>query len=426
MSLLQPLARAGCGCDAPGPATRLVSVDEALACIAANAAAVGETEEVALPAALGRVLARAVRSQATAPPFDNAAMDGYAVATGALTGEGPWTLAVAGRIPAGQAAAAPVGGLRAARIFTGAPIPEGADAVVMQEDVRREGERVTLTRKPSPGLNIRRAGSDMAAGETVLKAGRRLGPREIAACAAAGQGRVVVHRCLRVGLLVTGDEVCQAGTRRDAAQIWDINTPLFSATLAETGAELVAVASGADRREALARQLADIAGRADLVVTTGGISVGEEDHVKPALADLGAEVLFSGVAVKPGKPVSFGRLGRAYWLGLPGNPLSAYVTWQLFGTALVRRLAGEHPAATPRRHVVTADAIRRKPGRCELRPATLAGFDAEGREVVTFDDAIHSGRVAPLPRADGLILLPAETDVLPAGALVEFQPFSRN
>ncbi len=417
------IATGGCGCDTAGGKGALIGIDEALGRIAANASAVGGVESVDLVSATGRVLARPVRSRTTAPPFDNAAMDGYAVATGGLTGDGPWTLTVTGRIPAGQAATAPLRGLSAARIFTGAPVPEGADAVAMQEEVRGDGDTVTLDRRPAPGENVRRAGSDMAAGETVLGAGRRLGPREIAACAAAGAGQVDVHRLLRVGLLVTGDEVRQAGTGRGAAQIWDINTPLFRAALAGAGAELVSVASGADRREALARQLEDIAARADLVITTGGISVGEEDHVKPALADLGAELLFSGVAIKPGKPVSFGRLGPAYWLGLPGNPLSAYVTWQLFGMALLRRLAGERQAAPPRRHVVTAEAIRRKPGRCELRPATLAGFDEKGREIVTFDETIHSGRVAPLSRADGLILLPAEADALPAGALVEFQPF---
>jgi molybdopterin molybdotransferase len=166
-----------------------------------------------------------------------------------------------------------------------------------------------------------------------------------------------------------------------------------------------------------------MAAQADLVITTGGISVGGEDHVKPALSDLGAETLFSGVAIKPGKPVSFGRIGPALWLGLPGNPLSAFVTWHLFGTALLRRLTGQTTPPGSRRHVVTDEKIRRKPGRCELRPATLAGFDGQGREVVRFANATYSGRVGSLPAADGLIFLPAETDSLPAGALVEFQPF---
>jgi molybdopterin molybdotransferase len=163
---------------------------------------------------------------------------------------------------------------------------------------------------------------------------------------------------------------------------------------------------------------------ADLVITTGGISVGEEDHVKPALLALGGDIHFSGVALKPGKPVSFGCVRGASWLGLPGNPLSAFVTWQLFGTALVARLTGEAGQAA-RRHVVTGAAISRKAGRCELRPATCTGFDGHGREVVTFDAETHSAQVCALPDRDGLIFLRADCDALPAGALVEFQPFCR-
>ena len=168
-----------------------------------------------------------------------------------------------------------------------------------------------------------------------------------------------------------------------------------------------------------------MAARADLVITTGGISVGEEDHVKPAVMALGGETLFSGVAIKPGKPVSVGRIGKAHWLGLPGNPVSAFVTWQVFGLALVRALSGEGSIRT-RRHVVTSSPIRRNPGRCELRPATLAGFDAHGREIVCFEDATHSARVGLLSAAQGLMFLPADAECLPAGALVEFQPFCQS
>jgi len=361
-----------------------------------------------------------------APSFDNAAMDGYAVATSALTGPGPWVLQVVARVPAGQEVTKPVAGVLVARIFTGAPIPIGADAVVMQEDVLRDGDAIQLSRRPAPGLNIRLKGSDMAKGATVLDKGHRLGPREIAVCAAAGAGILRVRRRLRAALLVTGNEVRRAGGAREAAQIWDVNTPMLTASLAGAGVEIVASAHGVDSHAGLVRQLGDLAAQADLVVTTGGISVGEEDHVKPAVMALGGETLFSGVAIKPGKPVSVGRIGKAYWLGLPGNPVSAYVTLQVFGTALIRALAGEVAGTPTRRHVVIATDIRRNPGRCELRPATLAGFDARGREIVSFEDATHSARVGCLPMADGLMYLPADVESLPAGALVEFQPFCRS
>ena len=229
---------------------------------------------------------------------------------------------------------------------------------------------------------------------------------------------------IRVALLVTGDEIRTAGATRSAAQIWDTNTPMLCAELARPSVELVAVEHSADCRDGLKLQLARMAGVADLVVTSGGLSVGEEDHVRAALGELEADIRFAGVAIKPGKPVAFGRLGSALWLGLPGNPLAAFVTWQLFGMAVLRRLCGQSVSGPRRRHVVTAHGIRRKAGRCEIRPVTIVGFDAVGREVVTFQNATHSARVGGLPTAHGLMFLPAETDVLPEGALVEFQPFA--
>jgi len=411
------------GCDTVGAARAPIPIDRALTLIAAAAAPIARTETLPLAAAAGRVLAAPVTASAMAPAFDNAAMDGYALDASALKGDGPWWLAVQDRIPAGSAADRPLGPMAAARIFTGAPVPAGADAVVMQEAVHRTGAVIRIDTRPAAGLNIRTAGSDLARGQTVLESGCRLGPREIAAAAAAGAGSLRMRERLRVAMLVTGDEVRQAEDARAGGEIWDVNTPMLSAALAAPAIGLVLVAHGADSRAALSRQVSDLAARVDLIVTTGGISVGEEDHVKPALAGLGAEILFSGVAIKPGKPVSLGRVGGAMWLGLPGNPLSALVTWHLFGTALARRLTGQTAHAPQRRHVVTAGAIRRKPGRCELRPARLAGVDAQGRDVVRFEDATHSGRVGALPAADGLMVLPAEADHLPAGALVEFQPF---
>jgi molybdopterin molybdotransferase len=424
MTILHPVPKAGCGCDGQDVAKKLITIDAALALIAEHAAAVDGTEDVPLGQALGRVLAKPVSSRGMSPPFDNAAMDGFALASTALQGERPWTLDVVTRVPAGQTSAVPLFGLQAARIFTGAKVPEGADAVVMQEDVERTGSTIRIDQRPKPGLNIRREGSEMGAGVTVLDQGRRLDARAIAACAAAGAGSVTVRRRLRVALLVTGDEIRAAGAGRADAQIWDVNTPMLTALLTQHYLDPVAAEQGLDSRDGLFLQLAEMAACADLVITTGGISVGEEDHVKPALLALGGEIHFSGVAIKPGKPVSFGHIRGAAWLGLPGNPLSAFVTWQLFGTTLVARLIGEAGQAA-RRHVVTGVEISRKAGRCELRPATCTGFDGHGREVVTFDAETHSAHVCALPDRDGLIFLPADCDVLPAGALVEFQPFCR-
>ena len=422
MTLLPKIEAAGCGCDTL-ESTSLISIDEALTRIARSVRPIDQTEDVPLAAARGRALATPLCAAAPVPPFDNSAMDGYAIDTASLTGNGPWHLSVTARVAAGQVAAASVGVGTAAQIFTGAPMPKGADSVVMQEDVQRSDGGIVVSRKVAPGTHVRLAGGDMAAGDIVVRAGRPLTARDIAVCAAAGAATVTVRRPVRAALLVTGDEVNQAGASRGQAGIWDVNTPMLTAALAAAGITLERIETGKDNRADLARQLATLADSMDLIVTTGGISVGEEDHVKPALMGLGAVTVFSGVAIKPGKPVSFGHLGQTHWLGLPGNPLSAFVTWQLFGTALCRALAGDTPTPASRRHVVLAQAMHHRPGRCELRLARITGFDGLGREVAQFAQETHSGRVADLPDSDGVILIPTEADILAQGALVEFQPF---
>ena len=423
MTVLTRIDEPGCGCGAVDPVNGLVAIDEAITRINQSASQVSETEEVALAAACGRILAYPVRAKSATPPFDNSAMDGYAFDSTCLIGPGPWVLEVTARIPAGQMAHGSIKRGAAAQIFTGAPIPQGADAVVMQEDVDVVDGAIVISRKIGARAHIRTAGEDMAAGAIIVPAGRRITSRDIAACAAAGAATVHVRRSVRVALLVTGDEVNATGQSRNSAGIWDVNTPMLSALIATSGVELVLVETREDNRNTLRRKLSHLANHVDLIVTTGGISVGEEDHVKPALNDLDVKMIFSGVAMKPGKPVSYGRLGRAHWLGLPGNPLSAFATWQLFGTVLCRALCGDAHLSARRRHVVLSRALQHKYGRCELRLAQLSGCDSSGREIVVFEDATHSGRVARLPAADGFILIPSETEDLPKGALVEFQPF---
>ena len=423
MTLIQPITPPQCGCDAPEALAGLITLEAALARISRSARPIVGTEVVPLFPANGRVLAEDVCAISAAPPFDNAAMDGYAVQSASLSGSGPWILATAGRIPAGEAPPAPVGPGRAARIFTGAPVPEGADAVIRQEDVVRRGDLISFEKRPEPGLNVRRAGGDMVAGQVIVRAGTLLSPRSIGACAAAGASKVTVRRTLRVALLVTGNEVCAPGQPRAGAEIWDVNTPLLAALMGGPLVALAHVKQIPDCQKALERSLAQVIENVDLVVTTGGVSVGEEDHVKPAVEALGGRLNFSGVAIKPGKPVSYGRLGQCHWLGLPGNPLAALATWHVFGRQLVRELTGQHAPRAPRRHVVLGKSIARKAGRSELRPATVTGFDDQFREVVGFEDATHSARMSGLPAADGLILLPADRAYLPAGATAEFLPF---
>lgn len=423
MTLIQRIESSSCGCDRPTGTAALFSVDYALSRIACATRANAQTEKVSLAHASGRVLAHPVKALGMVPPFDNSAMDGFAICTEALQGAGPWTLDVVGRIAAGQSNAAELPFFGAVQIFTGAPVPVGADAVVMQEDVRRYGDKISLDRGIKSGSHIRRAGEDMACGTTVLPAGRLLSPKDIAACAAAGHAIVCVTRPTRVVLLVTGDEVFQAGEARSAAGIWDVNTPMLSAAMASSDIEFCGSFVAADTRDALRKQLEELACGVDLIVTTGGISVGEEDHVKPALMDLGGTIEFSGVAMKPGKPVSFGHVKSAYWLGLLGNPLSAFVTWQVFGPAVCAALSGKTSPRSCRRHVALSRDLVHKPGRCEFRLARLTGFNGAGLEEVDFPDTTNSGRVAQLTEMDGLLFVPAETEALPSGALMEFQTF---
>lgn len=423
MTILTRIDELGCGCGAADHLSNLVTIDEAINRIVRTVSAVPEIEEVALAAARDRVLGEPICAISAAPPFDNAAMDGYAIQSGCLTGTGPWRLTVSARIAAGQRDVRPLRQGTAAQIFTGAPMPDGADAVVMQENVQRTDGTIIVSHAVKSCTHVRLAGEDMAAGDVVIPAGRRMTARDVAACAAAGRATVCVRRRVRVALLVTGDEVNAPGETRNSAGIWDVNTPMLRAAFETVGIELAHVETGKDNRDDLRQQLCALAECVDIIVTTGGISVGEEDHVKPALAELCVNMVFSGVAMKPGKPVSYGRLGHAHWLGLPGNPLSAFVTWQMFGTVICRALSGDTTPSMRRRNVVLSRELRHKFGRCEVRLAEISGIDGLGRQIVQFAQTTHSGRVAYLPTADGVILIPSEAETLPEGALVEFQPF---
>ncbi len=423
MTILDRHYSAGCGCEAHDIKQGLVSIDQALHLISETVFPVSGSELVPLEMSKGRVLTGPEYALTSNPPFDNSAMDGYAINTSDLDEEGPWTVPVKGRVAAGQSARGARRG--AVQVFTGAPVPAWANAVIMQEDVDRTGDTITFARRPSSGQNIRRAGEDILKGNQILPAGTRLGSRTIAALAAAGIGEVAVRKSIRVALLVTGDEVQRASGNLGDAKISDVNTPMLRAAIAHPSVQIIQVSSVGDDQKTLAAQIGHLSNDVDLIVTTGGVSVGEADFVKPALLDAGGQIFFSGVAIKPGKPVSFGRVGNAHWLGLPGNPVAALVTWTIFGSKLLSCLSGA-PDETKRRHVVLSDPVQNRGGRCELRLAQRVAFDETGREIVTCPSATHSARVARLIDADGLIFIPAETDCIPQGGLVEYLPFCIN
>lgn len=341
----------------------MISVNAALAAIEQ---AIGPLppETIALAEAQGRTLAADVASDTDFPPFDTTAMDGYAVA-GAI----PEARERAGTTGAGGAPPAPLREGEAARVMTGAPIPEGTVAVVPVEDVERRGETVRFRQVPVAGAHLRRRAEIFLAGERVLRAGDRLTPERVLLCATVGAVRVPVTPLPRVALAATGDEIVDPSAAPGGAQLRNGNGPAIAAALARRGIRTSPRPAIPDRVEALGRFFAETEAGFDLLITTGGVSVGDYDRVVEAAAGAGFEIVFHGVAVKPGKPVAFARRGRSFWFGLPGNPVSALTTFHLFVDAALDRFEG-----IPRDRFVSArlvGEIASRPGRETYRDARL-------------------------------------------------------
>jgi molybdopterin molybdotransferase len=424
MTVLQRL-ESGCDCDTSAMAHGMLSIDNALSIALAGAHPMVETQNVHLANSMGRVLAKSVLAQTKTPPFDNSGMDGYAVRCADLKGQGPWALPVVDRIPAGDGRLVDLPPHCAMRIFTGAPVPAGADAVIMQERVTAKAGKIGFSHLPVPGENIRLAGEDMALGATVLPIGHTMDVRSVSAAASAGAGQVSVYQKLRVALIITGDETVPAGQALHPGTIWDVNTPMMLAALNAASVNVIAVKHVQDNLADLTDLLQKYSTRADLVITTGGVSVGDEDHARNAVIGAGGKISVSGVAIKPGKPITVGAIGSAVYLGLPGNPVSAFITWTVFGMPILKKMSGASSGTGLRRHVVTDLPLAHKLGRCEFRPAKIVGYNDTGIEVVTALSTVHSARIGPLTEADGLILIPAETQTITKGSLLEFLPFCK-
>lgn len=369
-------------------------------------------EHVPLAEAYGRVLAEALLAEAPVPRFDCSAMDGYALRTADLDSAMAAGLSVVGTSRAGDAPARHVPG-SARRIFTGAPLPHGADTVVIQENAVREGSTVRVTRAAQPCENVRRAGEDIAAGAVALPEGTRLGAFQLGVAAALDRALLRVARRPRVRIVATGDELRPVGSPPRSIQIPDSNTVALRAMALEAGADAQVEPLAADDLETVRERLTQYFGSCDLLVTVGGASVGDYDVVRPALEQAGATLDFWKVAIKPGKPLLFGRAGETAVLGLPGNPVSAQLGFLLFGVPLLRALQGDvHTSPTPIR-VVLQGALSQKPGRLGLYRARLEG------ERAYVDAHQSSASTLSLARADVLVLLPADVTHCEAGSTVD-------
>ena len=377
-------------------------------------------EDVALDAAHGRVLAEDVIARVTQPPLPMSAMDGYAV-RGADVATAPAQLRQVGYVPAGQRHAGAVGPGEAVRLFTGAPIPEGADTVVIQEDTKAEGDRITVTEATPAGRYVRAAGLDFRAGSVGLPAGRRLTARDIGLAAAMNHAWLRVRRRPRVGILATGDEIVRPGEPIGPAQIVSSNAFSLGASIAAFGGEPVQLGIAPDDEQALQR-MAVAARGLDLLVTTGGASVGEHDLVRSGLKPVGLAIDFWSIAMRPGKPLMFGRLGDLPMLGLPGNPVSTFVCALVFlrpALALMLGLPTEQPRERARLAVPLAANDRRQ----DYLRATL-GTGADGAREVTPFAKQDSSMLSLLARADCLAIRPPNAPAVAAGAAIDILSFA--
>ncbi|MDG4575006.1 MAG: molybdopterin molybdotransferase MoeA [Defluviicoccus sp.] len=400
----------------------VMTLAEALAALAGSVRPIADHEPVPLAHALDRILAEEVRAGHAVPPHDNAAVDGYAFAAADLAQQTDRRLRVVDRAAAGHPITAPPPPGTAVRIFTGAPMPPALDTVAMQEDCRLEEGHVLLPAGLKAGANRRRAGEDVREGAVVLKPGRRLRAQDIGLAAAVGVGSVRVYRRLRAAVFSTGDELKEPGTPLEAGEIHDANRYALMALLSGLGCTVADLGIIADRERAIRAALAQAAGGHDLIVTSGGMSVGEEDHVKAAVRELGS-LAFWRLAIKPGRPIGIGAVSGVPFIGLPGNPVAMIVTFLRIARPLVLGLAGATETAPTAWRVRAGFAARKKTGRREwVRARLVAG--AGGEPVAQQFPQQGSGILSSLVEADGLIELPEDLEQVSEGDRVDFYPFS--
>ncbi len=403
---------------------QLLPVDIAISKGLGLASALKGREIVSLAEAHGRTLLEDLVAGYPLPNFDNSAMDGYALNTSLLEGEGPYRLEITGRMAAGdrdtKSRNEPASG--ALRILTGALVPKGYDAVIMQEKCTVEDGYIQFDEIPFIGCNIRPGGSDCAPGDLAIAAGTLLQARHIALMAAQGISEVVVRRRVRVAFFSTGSELKLPGQPLESGQIYNSNRYTLSSQLARPFVELFDLGTVMDDQELLKNTMAEAIDMADIVITTGGVSVGDEDHMPGIITELGGTLHVMKVAIKPGKPVTVGTIGNTIFLGLPGNPVAAYVNQMLIGRAMIEKLAGIKSYAP-----ITYPAIARFSRKCssarqEYVPARIVDRTRDNAPIVEMFKNAGSANLVPLASSDGFVIFPVGLSKIEPGDTLQFIP----
>jgi len=410
--------------DTPAPNSALqapLSVDQARESIAKAITPIQGWECVAIRDALGRVLSKDVIAPHNVPAHDNSAMDGYAISSADCSSAEGTTLKVVGTAFAGNAFSGMVGSGQAVRIMTGAMVPRGADCIVPQEFTRADGDQVTIEQSTRAGDNIRRAGEDLTKDAPALTAGTRVGPAELGLIASLGIAEVSVRRRLRVAFFSTGDEVASIGKPLAPGQIYDSNRYTLFGVLTRLGCDLIDMGVIPDQPDALEAAFADASAAADVILTSGGVSVGEADFIKQMMARMG-QVDFWKLNIKPGRPMAFGRIGDTWLFGLPGNPVAVMVTFYQFVQDALLTLMGVSPLPARPTHPARCLAdIRKSPKRREFIRAILR--QENGESVVEPTGAQGSGVLRSMSDANCFIVLPEGRPSVTAGETVEVQMF---
>ena len=406
-----------------GPTHPLISVERARMAAIAGVLPITGSEQLPLADVLGRVLDGDVNSSIALPPFDQSAMDGYAVRSAEFVAI-PTARKVTSRIAAGQRPAKDgYPDLSVVRILTGAEVPPGFDAVIMQEFCDRAGDIVSINHQPVCGENIRRAGEDVQAGATLVASGTTVDARHIAIMAAGGIRKVDVRRKVKVGLISTGSELCGTSEELQPGRIYDSNKPMLAALLTRPGIDLHDCGHVTDDPDLLAQAFFNASESIGVLVSTGGISVGEEDHVQAAIASKGGYVDALRAGIKPGKPVAIGRLGNCVLLALPGNPLSALVTFLWFARPVIEKRMGMTPSVPTAIRAQAGFHEERRPGRDEFVPVAMK-VGSDGRLTVSKLGRGGSSRLSPLVTANGLARIPGNLERIQPGEYLDVYPFS--